>query len=185
MGRPYHFNDLSDAQKIERRVLLDRYANIAQLSTLFPVLAVQVYFFGTRWSRRWASQAERDAPSSPYLKEGRLEHRLGSKRFKLRLRRWAWWLGENVQFGGVHFESRGQVLAEFAWMAWLVVMCVLQTGEGVILCGYEYVLVVANMICHRLSPFHQTIRSRGSLPTAIPLPTGYEVAILATSNPNP
>ena len=129
MGWPYHFIDLTGAQKQERRELLDRYATLAQVSVLAPLLVIQCYFFLS-----WLSRRGQDAkpPASPWRKGERLGHRIGIASMGLMWRRFGWWCGEPVEMGSGAFYLglRGEVLAAAGWLAWLLSLCFLQTGKG-------------------------------------------------------
>ena len=129
MGWPYHFLDLTDAQKRERRTLLDEYASIAQVSVFVPLLVILVWQSISRLSRRWQNQADLEAPNSPYLKEGRLGHWTGPTGWKVRWRKFTWWYGGNFQLAGTHFGRRGEVMFMALWSFWLLRLCFVQTGE--------------------------------------------------------
>ncbi|KAK3713030.1 hypothetical protein LTR37_008715 [Vermiconidia calcicola] len=129
MGWRYHFIDLTDAQKHERRELLDRYAWIAQRSVILPLLVMQCYFLASWIRRRWANNADATAPSSPYLKEKRLGSWAITRALKSRAKGLAWWLGGEAEMYGSSLGSRGQVLIALAWTMWLLILCFADTGE--------------------------------------------------------
>ncbi|KAK3723524.1 hypothetical protein LTR37_001776 [Vermiconidia calcicola] len=129
MGWPYHFIDLTDVQKHERRELLDRYAWIAQVSASFPLLVIQCYFLASCIRRRWANHADSTAPSSPSLKEKRPGSCTTPRAFNARAKRLVWWLGGEAEMFGSSLGSRGQVLSALAWMAWMFILCFADTGE--------------------------------------------------------
>jgi hypothetical protein len=137
MGWPYHFVTLDDQQKHERRVALDIYANIAQTSFLTVLLIVQVYFLAVWLATRSSKQSGADGTSSPRIKEGRSSNWNGDGGYQTIMRRVNWWFGGRVEIAGAFLGSRGQVLFAAGWLAWLLVLCVPDTGDGR-LCRSEY-----------------------------------------------
>jgi hypothetical protein len=139
MDWPYHLLDLSSEQKHQRRVLLDRYGVYAQLSTLLPVLAYQLYRLA-RWvnvARRRQEAAYDAVPSSPRLKHAKL------KRTDNLLKRWrsiVWWLDAEVVEG---WGTRGHCITGGLWGAWLLFLCMHRTGEGMLFFS-DYVLEFHN-----------------------------------------
>lgn len=127
---PYRFVTLDDEQKYQRRVALDTYANIAQTSALTVLLVVQVYFLGIWLSTRISKRRSTDGISSPRIKEERLGHWSGPGGWHTIARRAKWWFGARVEVGGAFLGSRGQVLLAAGWLAWLLLLCVPDTGEG-------------------------------------------------------
>ena len=125
----WHFKNLSDDQKHERRLLLDHYATIAQASILVPLLALQLYFFA-HWIRsRWTNSNALETPGSP--REKAASKRLDvSTRVKTSTRIFLWWAGEPVLIGDYYVSTRGELLGASVWFAWLLLLCVLQTGDG-------------------------------------------------------
>jgi len=130
MRWPYAFLDLTDAQKLERRRLLDWYGDCAQWSVLLPLLAVQLCFLVSWINRRFTNPNDLDTPSSPRAKEARLLSRGAAQGWAAWFRRARWWLGGRVELGEDVFGSRGEVLGVLVWAAWLVLLCFLETGRG-------------------------------------------------------
>lgn len=126
MAWPYAFIDLSDAEKIHRRELLDWYGFLAQISVIFPLLVLQVYFLVIRLQVRWQSASSIDAPSSPRIKGGRTGLRLWTPRW----RKGRWWMGEKVVLGGDVIGSRGELLGATAWLVWLALLSLADTWRG-------------------------------------------------------
>ncbi|TVY57591.1 Ferric/cupric reductase transmembrane component 2 [Lachnellula cervina] len=121
---PYHFVDLNDQQKHQRRILLDRYGVYAQLSALVPVAVILLLRLGT-WvlSERKRQHEYSAVPSSPGLKR----ERLSSSGALLRsYRRLEWWLESDVGGG---WGVRGRWIAGLAWGAWLLFLSVHRTGD--------------------------------------------------------
>ncbi|KAK3305796.1 ferric reductase NAD binding domain-containing protein [Chaetomium strumarium] len=124
----YHFLDPSPAEKQVRRQTLDKYALYAQLSALVLVAFVLLSRLGEwRTKGKGSSRGDYDAvPSSPVLKERRNS---GLEVWNSRARRVRWWLGEDVVVAGMVLGQRDQWVAGISWTAWLLLLCVLQTGE--------------------------------------------------------
>jgi hypothetical protein len=126
MDWPYHLLDLSDEQKHERRILLDRYGVYAQLSALVPILVYQLYRLGV-WvcSERQRSKVAYSAvPSSPTLKQSR--HSTSSAI----VRKWrstVWWLESEIAPG---WGLREHWIAAGCWTSWLLFLCTHKTGDG-------------------------------------------------------
>ncbi|KAH6677409.1 ferric reductase-like protein like transmembrane component [Halenospora varia] len=98
MAWPYHLVDLNEAQKHQRRILLDRYGVFAQLSALVPVIGFLLYRLGN-WvvKERKRADVKYDAvPSSPRAKHARLAS-TGS--VVKRVRAGKWWLDSEVGKG--------------------------------------------------------------------------------------
>lgn len=128
MAWPYHFVDLTEAQKQQRRQNLDFYAIVAQLSALAPLLAIQCYFLCSKLANR--SRVDEDVPSSPHLKNGRHGERSGLSNARLIWRKLAWRCGEPVDAAGGYLGRRGEVLAAAVWLVYLLVLCFPRTGDG-------------------------------------------------------
>ncbi|KAK3290674.1 ferric reductase NAD binding domain-containing protein [Chaetomium fimeti] len=123
----YHFIDLSTGEKQVRRQTLDKYALYAQLSVLLPVAVLLIIRLWKQTSKAGASKGHYDAvPSSPVLKERRNSN-VGT--WSSRSRRLQWWLGEDVVVAGWVLGQRDQWVVGLVWTAWLLLLCVLETGE--------------------------------------------------------
>lgn len=177
MGWTYQFVDLTDAQKQERRELLDKYAWLAQESALVSFLAINCFFFLSWLSRR---RQNLGTPDSPRRKEERLGHHIAIARVKVIWGQLSWWCGEPVEGGNFYLGLRGEVLATMSWLAWLLVLCVLETGEGKILKCVCSSLVNATS---RLPSSHKTLRHRSGFAVAHALFPGHQITFLASSNP--
>lgn len=129
----WHFADLNEAQKHERRRLLDLYGTIAQYSALVPLLFLQIYLLCCYIRKRWigrSNDAELETPSSPYRKKQR-QSTLHSRTEKLKVtwRQTAWWAGEKIEFLGFTL-MKGEIVAAAIWTAWLLLLSLLQTEDG-------------------------------------------------------
>ncbi|KAK5173785.1 uncharacterized protein LTR77_002466 [Saxophila tyrrhenica] len=129
MRWPYHFIDLTDAQKHQRRELLDKHANIAQFSAIVPLLVIQLWS-GFSWLRKtWQNHNDLDLPSSPYRKDVSARSPRGLDHARVLLRKVRWWLGEEQRLGDI-VGTRGQVIFALSWMVWLFWLCFAETGDG-------------------------------------------------------
>ncbi|KAI1293174.1 ferric reductase like transmembrane component [Xylaria venustula] len=129
MSWPYQFVDLDEAQRHARRLALDRYGLVAQLSTLVPVALFLLYRF-VAWAVAKATGSGRGTyaavPDSPTLKQQRLSV-VGS--WSAFARQVAWWFGDDVVFLGWSWGPRDQLIAGAVWTIWLLFLCVVGTGN--------------------------------------------------------
>ncbi|KAI1822196.1 ferric reductase like transmembrane component [Xylaria intraflava] len=130
MGWPYQFVSLDDAQTEARRHKLDRYGLVAQLSALVPVALFLLYRL-IAWGVARAKGSSRlgrysALPGSPISKRERLSL-FGS--FTTGARRVVWWFGDDVVFLGWNWGPRDQIIAGVGWTIWLLVLCVVDTGN--------------------------------------------------------
>jgi hypothetical protein len=135
MQWPYQFLHLDPAGQHARRVVLDRYGLYAQLSPLLPI----ALFIAWQLCERFATKTKEEKvsydaiPASPSAKPGRLRHRKGNStasRFSRKTRQILWWLGTDVEFAGQSGGQRGQLIFGGLWTAWLMFLCVNETGNG-------------------------------------------------------
>jgi hypothetical protein len=127
MGWPYQFVDLTDAQKISRRTLLDTYGLLAQVSAGVVLILIQLYFVA-QWTRRYRDSS--DVPSSPSLKHSSKGGRLNTQAIGRWWKRLEWWSGDSLVIFGLECGTNGQVTAAVCWTAWLLVLCFAETGNG-------------------------------------------------------
>ena len=124
----YSFVDLTKEQVHARRVVLDQYALIAQVSSIVVLLAFQLYFLASWLNRKVRGHDEYEVTSSPILKaeiednRGSLVHQIKQKTASAR-----WWLGNEVAPG---WGTRSEYVGGAVWMLWLLVLCIKDTGEG-------------------------------------------------------
>ncbi|KAL1875948.1 hypothetical protein VTK73DRAFT_9659 [Phialemonium thermophilum] len=129
MGWPYHFLDLDRAEKHARRLLIDRYARYAQLSALLPVavfLLYRVIVWAVSSVRSHRGPSYDAIPNSPSLK---VQRRSSWTVWAVRLRQLRWRLGDDVYILGYPFGQLDQWLIGGLWTLWLLVLCVLETGQ--------------------------------------------------------
>ncbi|CAN8105033.1 unnamed protein product [Discula destructiva] len=128
MGWPWKFVSLTQAEALERRHALDRYAGYAQISAFGPIFLVLVYRLA-----RWAINnfdARRavysPVPESP-ARKARRNSGLGAWEARYRLLKW--WLGDDVVIFGQSWGRRDEWLFGLGWGAWMLALSVLETGD--------------------------------------------------------
>ncbi|KAI0389484.1 ferric reductase like transmembrane component [Xylariaceae sp. FL0594] len=129
MAWPYQFVTLDTEEVQARRRLLDRYGLIAQLSTFVPVVLFLLFRL-VSWTIAKASGSGRGTytavPGSPGKKHQRLT---AAGLWSARARRVVWWLGDDVVVFGYNWGPRDQIIGGIAWSIWLLVLCVVETGN--------------------------------------------------------
>ncbi|KAI1851313.1 hypothetical protein JX266_003388 [Neoarthrinium moseri] len=128
MSWPYQFLDLTSAEKQERRLALDRYAALAQLSALLPVVVFLLLRVGSWVVGRLSSRgvAYDAVPNSPAAKH---EEARMSASLSARARRLVWWLTDDFVLFRQNWGRRDQLLFGAAWTLWLLFLCVHGTGN--------------------------------------------------------
>jgi len=134
MAWPYKFVALDPDGVALRRASLDRHAAYAQYSALLP-LALFLVLRAGRWGarriagagRRGGAGAYDSIPDSPALKSRR-QSALGT--WEASRRRGLWWLGDEIVIRGESWGERGQWAFGLGWFTWLIVLCVVGTGDG-------------------------------------------------------
>ena len=129
MGWPYQFVDLTEAQKISRRTLLDTYGLAAQASAGIVLIVIQLLFLA-QWLSRKRQQNGSDVPGSPSLKYSQKSSYPKLQAIERQWRRLEWWAGDSLAVFGVDCGTNGQVLAATLWTAWLLVLSFAETGNG-------------------------------------------------------
>ncbi|KAI6707931.1 hypothetical protein JHW43_009544 [Diplocarpon mali] len=140
MAWPYHVVDLTEDQKHSRRLLLDRSGVYAQLSAVVPILIYQLYRLAV-WVSLVRNKSKYSAlPSSPNRKNVRASTEGGL------LSRWRsakWWLGGEAADG---WGLRGHWVAGGMWAAWLVLLCVKETGDDYLHITKRFGVVAASQL---------------------------------------
>lgn len=135
MSWPYHFLTLSKEDVLVRRHTIDHYARIALFSALAPAIIAILVRLVLRAARPLL-RLGRDGggrgryshiPGSPTVKAQRSS---GLGALAARWRALMWWLGDDVVLGGVIWGQRDEWVLGLLWTSWLLVLCVLGTGEG-------------------------------------------------------
>lgn len=140
MGWPYHFLTLSQEEVLLRRSTIDYYASVAHYSALAPavvLILLRLIQRAARPIRRLGGYDDDDddddrgqyahVPGTPTLK-ARHNSTLGTLAARWRAVRW--WFGDDVVLLGVSWGQRDEWLLGLGWMSWLLMLCVLGTGEG-------------------------------------------------------
>jgi hypothetical protein len=126
----WHFVDLSQDQKLERRRLLDLYGALAQVSALIPIAVLQIYFLTTWLQRRWSRGGNGGIPSSPHAKNQRSSSAMGwMVRLKYVWSKTLWWTGDTVNIWGSRVTN-AEMVAGVVWSAWLILLSCVQTQGG-------------------------------------------------------
>lgn len=123
MAFGYEFVTLNDEQKHARRVLLEWYPFVAQLSVLAVFALFQVaYFFS--WIINYGLDHER--PKSPSFKK----HGEGLAGWLRKLRqnfeKLRWWMKKDIKNWG----TRGEWIFGGLWTAWLLYLSIVKTDNG-------------------------------------------------------
>lgn len=129
MGWSYKFVDLTDAQKANRRILLDEYGLIAQASAGVVLIVIQ-FFYLVQWLIQRQNQGELGPPSSPNLKLSQKGGHITTRRIQYWWRRLSWWAGHPFNILGIYAGTRGQFIAAAAWNVWLLFLCFAETENG-------------------------------------------------------
>ncbi|KAL2126353.1 hypothetical protein VTI74DRAFT_1132 [Chaetomium olivicolor] len=145
MGWLYQFIHADATLRHTRRVLLDRYALIAQASPLVLVLLVLVGRITRHIHRRWFSTStNRDAtyaaiPGSPSAK--RPGKKIASSWVSASLRKALWWLDTPVEFAGWGLGRRDELILGGIWTTWLLFLCVNDAGNDYFLLTKKFASV--------------------------------------------
>lgn len=130
MGWPYKFISLTADERHARRETLDRYAAYAQLSALLPV-ALFLFYRLASWARKAVEEGRGGSygavPTSPSLK---MQRQTAWGAWRIRIGQLRWWLRDDVYIFGQFCGQRDQLLFGSLWTAWLLVLCVVETGHG-------------------------------------------------------
>jgi hypothetical protein len=128
MEWPWAIYTLSDAEKHNRRLALDKYGLYAQISAFLPAALYLAYRIA-QWTSRTAEARGDYAPvaQSPVLKSLRAST---TGNWGIAIRRVRWWLQDEVRIGGSAYGQRDQWLAGSLWTLWLVFLSVHGTGRG-------------------------------------------------------
>jgi len=119
---------LTPEQLQARRAALDLNATIAQASIGVVLALIQVYYLVSWVSSKIGKSDGEWKPSSPYVKhEFQREKKSVSGGLRSFGRRVKWYMDEPVVEG---WGSTGAWFAGSIWMAWLLALCVRNTGDG-------------------------------------------------------
>jgi hypothetical protein len=178
----YHFVDLSDQEKLNRREQLDWYGWVAHISTLLPLLTVQIYMLISRYarSRRTTSKSvRRSAPTerSKWM-TGPWDCLERFQMYALRaLRIIEWYSDEDIWYAGIHLGTWGCLAFSALWTLWLVTLCVLETGQGRCCDQSSYFREIDHLF--RFRTFDRSSRARGGVTVTSGIPLLTTNAFLA------
>ena len=124
----YEFLTLSKEQVAKRRIYLDHYANIAQLSQLLVIFLAVVSRFVIHTLEVSTSPGQNTRPGSPHTKYFLQSQSSTWSVVILRfIRRWSWTFGSELIPG---YGTLGQWAGGAAWFGWLMLLCVQETVPG-------------------------------------------------------
>ncbi|KAF2817619.1 uncharacterized protein BDZ99DRAFT_457344 [Mytilinidion resinicola] len=154
MAFGYSFVNLSEAEKLQRRELLDLYAATAQWSILIVFAVFQLSFL-LSWLLE--PRAE-ERPKSPFGKPPKLKGPGWIAKAQHLPRSLSWWAGAPLAEG---WGTRAEWIAGLAWTAWLLFLSVHQTGNDYLHLTKRFGIVGASQL-----PLHYllAIRSKYSPP---------------------
>lgn len=120
MDWPYKLLDLTQAEKHERRLTLDRYAVYSQLSAFVPIIVYRLYCLAV-----WVfSERKRAKVQYSAVPGGQAQ---APSTVAKKIRSLKWWLEGQV---ASNWGLRIHWLAGGLWMVWLLFLCVHNTGQG-------------------------------------------------------
>ncbi|TID24397.1 hypothetical protein E2P81_ATG02700 [Venturia nashicola] len=135
---------LSPEEQQARREALDLNATIAQASIGVVLAVIQLYFLISWLSSAAGKKETKWEPSSPYVKH---ELQRGKKSFGGAVKRFGrrvkWYMDEPVVEG---WGSTGAWFAGSIWMAWLLALCVRDTGDDYMHVAKRFGLVGASQL---------------------------------------
>lgn len=129
MGWPYHFISVNEAEKHARRLTLDRYASYAHLSSLTPLALVLLYRIG-RWAAKTAASRNDSYKAIPDAATPKFRRESVEGTWETRINKLRWWLAGDVHLAGQWYGQRDQWIFGGLWTAWLLFLCIAETGQG-------------------------------------------------------
>ncbi|KAF2650523.1 hypothetical protein K491DRAFT_731288 [Lophiostoma macrostomum CBS 122681] len=168
MNWPYQFVKLSQEQKHERRQILDQYALYAQFSALFPI----AFFVLLRFNRSLLKRIMGEVPTYNAVKTSPVietKNQSPDSSILVKWRRWRWWLGDDVEIAGRCLGHRGQLLFGGLWAAWLLFLCINETGND-----YYHVTKRFGIIGTSQLPLQYLLSSKRLNPAAYAFYTSHE-----------
>jgi hypothetical protein len=124
----YKFISLTLEQVAERRVHLDHYANLANLSQIVVIVLLVADRFTAFARNISANKPLQDRPSSPQSKYfSEIQYRTWKSRVSQEWRTLRWRLGDEVASG---YGTFGQWIGGILWSIWLLYLCVDRTVPG-------------------------------------------------------
>jgi hypothetical protein len=127
MAFGYAFVDLTKEQKHERRVLLEYYPFVGQLSVLVIFALFQLIFAFSWFARRTLGDGR---PRSPSLNK-RARSWIWLKRCRQSFETMRWWMRKPLV---ANWGTRGEWIFGGIWTIWLLFLSFVQTGNGRNIC---------------------------------------------------
>jgi hypothetical protein len=184
MPYPYHFATLTDPQLHQRRILLDHYGLIAQLSILVPFSCILLCRISIKLASRVGFlRSSGNIQESKSGGRGIMKYAKIWRRLKFYKGQVAWWLDSPILPGRP--ETRLHYLVATTWLLWLLYLSIAETGSGTLPFSPPLPqnlthtplphLLSQRTNTNRLPPPNQTLRSNRLLPTPHPLPTLHQI----------
>lgn len=132
---PYEFITLDDHQKELRRQSLDHYASLAHWSAFSPIAAYLTFKLVQRiLSKRIRPNSHgggtyQRVPGSPLAKAKQMT---ASGELATKWAKWKWWMADELFVLGEYRGKRDEWLLGAAWFLWLLGLCVVGTGNGML-----------------------------------------------------
>jgi hypothetical protein len=126
MGWPFEFAQLTAEQQHESRVLLDQYGMYGQISA-FSLIAFLLLIRLSQWLIEIVTANGTIYDAVPTSEEKR---QASARLLSPKLRRVLWWLDYDVKVAGLNLGRRDELLFGVGWTAWLLFLCINQTGKG-------------------------------------------------------
>ncbi|KAF1816405.1 hypothetical protein P152DRAFT_478951 [Eremomyces bilateralis CBS 781.70] len=124
----FGFVSLNEEEKVQRRILLNQNALIAQLSAIGAIVAIKTFLYLVWLAKRPAGVGKEDTPepSSPHAKFQRSRSPWSVSSWRLLVRRLEWWLSGEFVIG---WGTRGQWILAGWWTVWLLYLSIRETGN--------------------------------------------------------
>ncbi|KAJ5491291.1 hypothetical protein N7539_002858 [Penicillium diatomitis] len=145
MGWPYQFLELTSDEKNRRRELLDRYALYAQVSILIPFVlyAVARFCVWLAHGKGWFRLGYSPLGQLPGVAASTRAKYVQSRTALQRRRKVQWWLEDEFAPG---WGLRGRWIAAIVWALWLLVLCLLHTGNDYIHITKRFGIIAASQM---------------------------------------
>jgi hypothetical protein len=127
MGWPYEFVQLTAEQQHESRVLLDQYGTYGQFSAFLLI----VFLLLIRLSQWLVEIATANGTVYDAVPISEAKRQTAARSLSPKLRQALWWLDYDMEVAGVYLGRRDELLFGVGWTAWLLFLCINQTGNGI------------------------------------------------------
>ncbi|KAJ5754096.1 uncharacterized protein N7511_008249 [Penicillium nucicola] len=168
MEWPYQFLHLDEAGRQERRAILDRYGLYGQLSAFIPITLVLIFRLTRKiLNKTLGKNPSYDAvPTSPSTKPPK---RTIAFSLTQKLRRWLWWLENDIEIAGQRWSRVDQLIFGGMWTAWLMFLCLNQTRNDYFLLTRKFGALGASQL-----PIQYLLSLKRLNPVAIAFRTSHE-----------